>query len=101
MRSLIMSEVDVSQAAAKFVEISISTTAGFFPEQGFDRLPENQKIDVQLEKAKRKLGITDTAGWIATVNAPGGKHTLIVDRSYSENQLSGEVEIDWGPSEGG
>jgi hypothetical protein len=48
-----MSEVDASkvgasQAAAKFVEISISTTSGFFPEQGFDRLPENQRNSASL-----------------------------------------------------
>ena len=27
--------------------------------------------------------------------------TLDPDRSYAENGLSGEIEIDWGPSEGG
>jgi len=86
---------------APFVEVSISTTAGFFPAEGFDRVPAHQKIKVELEKAARKLQINNTSGWIATVSTPGGKRTLDVEKSYAENALSGQVEIDWGPSEGG
>lgn len=84
-----------------FVEVSISTTAGFFPTEGFERVPEHQKIQVLLEKAQNKLKIKGTADWIATVTGPSGKRTLDVAKTYTENGLSGEVEIDWGPSEGG
>jgi len=90
-----------SAQAASFVEVSISTTAGFFPAEGFDRVPTHQKIKVELEKAAQKLEINNAAGWIATVSTSGGKRTLDVDKSYLENDLSGQVEIDWGPSEGG
>lgn len=85
----------------QFVEVSISTTAGFYPEEGFERVPTHQKVSVLLKKAQDKLGIKDVAGWVATVTDGSGKRQIDIERSYVENDLSGEVEIDWGPSEGG
>ena|ERR1700688_4586233 len=84
-----------------FIGISISTTAGFFPGEGFARVPLSQKIEVELAKAQKELKIKDTTGWIASVIAPSGKRALDPAKTYAENGLSGEVEIDWGPSEGG
>lgn len=84
-----------------FVEVSISTTAGFFPAEGFSRVPVNQKVDVELQKAKEALKIKDTAGWIASVITPAGKRPIDPAKTYAENGLSGKLEIDWGPSEGG
>ena len=83
------------------VEVSISTTAGFYPAEGFDEVPDNQKVEIELDKAKRELHIKDVGGWIATVTAPGGKRTIDPNKNYVENGLAGKVEIDWGPSEGG
>jgi len=85
----------------QFVKVSISTTAGFFPEEGFNRVPVNQKVEVELKQAQKKLGIKDVEGWIATVTADGGKRDLDVTKGFRDNKLSGQVEIDWGPSEGG
>lgn len=85
----------------QFVQVSISTTAGFFPAEGFERVPVHQKVKIELEKAQRQLEIKDTAGWIATVTGPSGKRSIDPSKSYLENGLSGQVEIDWGPSEGG
>lgn len=87
--------------AEHFVGVSISTTAGFYPEDGFERVPAHQKVSVELEKAKHALKIRDTAGWVATVTGPTGKRDIDTSKSYIENALAGEVEIDWGPSEGG
>lgn len=84
-----------------FVEVSISTTAGFFPAEGFNRVPVDQKVEVELAEAKRTLTIKDTTGWVATVTSPTGKRQIDVTRSYLDNGLAGRVEIDWGPSEGG
>jgi hypothetical protein len=84
-----------------FVEVSISTTAGFFPAEGFNRVPIEQKVEVELAEAKSKLKIKDTTGWVATVTSPTGKRQIDVARSYRDNGLTGRVEIDWGPSEGG
>lgn len=85
----------------QFVEISISTTAGFYPAEGFERVPLHQKVSVLLGKAQAELKIKDLAGWIATVTEGSGKRTIDPARSYLDNGLSGKVEIDWGPSEGG
>lgn len=84
-----------------FVNVSISTTAGFFPTEGFNRVPVNQKVEVELQKAKESLKIKDTASWVASVITPAGKRPVDSAKSYAENDLSGEIEIDWGPSEGG
>jgi hypothetical protein len=85
----------------QFVEVSISTTAGFYPPEGFERVPAHQKVSVLLGKAQKELNIKDVAGWIATVTDGSGKRRIDPERSYLDNGLSGKVEIDWGPSEGG
>lgn len=85
----------------RFIEISISTTAGFYPAEGFERVPVHQKVSVLLEKAQNELKIKDVAGWIATVTDGSGKRQIDPARSYLDNGLAGKVEIDWGPSEGG
>ena len=85
----------------QFVEVSVSTTAGFYPAEGFEQAPIHQKVSVLLGKAQNKLKIKDVNGWIATVTDGSGKRQLDPDRSYLDNNLSGTVEIDWGPSEGG
>lgn len=83
------------------VEVSISTTAGFFPIEGFNHVPANQPVHVELDKAKHALHIKDTTNWIASVAGPSGKRVIDASKTYAENGLSGKVEIDWGPSEGG
>lgn len=83
------------------IEVSISTTAGFYPAEGFNLVPLKQAVQKELHDAKHALGIKDVDGWIATVVTPSGKRTLDPAKSYEENGLSGKAEIDWGPSEGG
>ena len=83
------------------VEVSVSTTAGFFPAEGFNHVPVEQKVEVELQRAQHELKIKDTAGWVASVNGPSGKRAIDPAKTYRENGLSGKVEIDWGPSEGG
>ena len=91
----------VAEAKKNDIEVSISTTSGFYPTEGFNAVPENQPIQHELDKAKQALAIKDVAGWIPTVVTPTGKRTLDPAKSYAENGLSGKAEIDWGPSEGG
>lgn len=92
---------DVAERAGEFVEVSISTTSGFFPTEGFARVSAHQKVEIELEKTKKELKIRDTAGWVATVTGPSGKRVIDPAKTYIESGLSGKVEIDWGPSEGG
>lgn len=81
----------------KKIGVAIATTSGFYPETGFIQVPANQKIEVELRKAAKALNLTDTSNWVTKVEG----RTIEPNQSYAENQLSGEVEIDWGPREGG
>lgn len=81
----------------KKVGVAIATTSGFYPETGFIQVPANQKVEVELKRAAKAINLTDTSNWVANVAG----RTIDPNQSYAENQLSGEVEIDWGPREGG
>ncbi|HMN12751.1 MAG TPA: hypothetical protein PKD55_10555 [Bellilinea sp.] len=81
----------------KKVGVAIATTSGFYPETGFIQVPVNQKVEVELQRAAKAIDLTDTSNWVAKVAG----RTIDPNQSYAENQLSGEVEIDWGPREGG
>jgi hypothetical protein len=80
----------------KFVEVRVVTTAGVYPETGFERAAENQLVESILKKADEKLHITDTTGWIAVV----GGRKIVVTKSFRDNALKGRVELDWGPDHG-
>lgn len=80
-----------------FVEVVVLTTSGSYPITGYDRVPSHQKVRIELEKAKKVLKIVDTNDWIALVNGS----EIEIDRSYLENQLQGQINIDWGPPQGG
>lgn len=86
-----------SHANANFVEVAVGTTSGFSPTDGYEQVPVHQKVKVQLDKAAKVLNLTNTDGWVATVN----KQPINPDLSYQENNLTGTIEIDWGPHEGG
>lgn len=86
-----------SHAKDNFVEVAVVTTSGSYPEDGYDRTPKNQKVSVILKQAAHKLHITDTTGWVALVD----DKELKIEESYEDNGLSGQVEIDYGPREGG
>lgn len=83
--------------APKHLDVSIVTTAGAFPAEEFERLPINQTIKVQLVRAARALQLGDVSDWIAR----HGTRELNIEQSYHENDLSGQVEIDYGRREGG
>lgn len=79
------------------VDVLITTTSGNYPDTGRDRVPVNQPVRQQLQAAAKKLDIVDTTGWVAMVNGE------LIDpaKSYAENNLTGNVTIDYGRSEGG
>lgn len=91
----------VDVAPEKLVEVSISTTAGFYPAEGYEQVSVDEKVEVQLEKAARDLDIKPTSDWIAQVNGSEGLRAIDPMKTYMENRLSGQVDIDWGPKEGG
>lgn len=77
--------------------VAILTTAGPYPAEGFNEVPEEQPIKVELEKAAKALKLTNTTTWIAKV----GDTELDIAKSYAACQLSGTVEINYGPRETG
>lgn len=79
------------------VDIKVVTTSGSYPVDGFDEVPVRQKVRIELDKAAKKLNLTDTSGWVATVDG----REINIDQSYQDNGLTGKAVIDWGPNEGG
>jgi hypothetical protein len=89
-------ELVFEESHEKFVEVRVITTSGVYPEAGFEREPEHEKVEVLLKKANEKLHIADTQGWIAVV----ASRKIDIAKSFRDNALSGRVEIDWGPDHG-
>jgi hypothetical protein len=82
---------------SQHIEVAVVTTSGVWPHKGFDSVPIHQLVKVELQHAVSKLGITDTKNWVAKV----GKQELDIEKSYLANGLKCNVEIDYGPREGG
>lgn len=80
-----------------FVQVAVVTTSGAYPDEGFVKTPLHQKVRIVLAEATRELKIADANGWIATVE----NRELDLEKNYFDNGLSGKVEIDFGPREGG
>jgi len=82
---------------ANGVLVTVVTTAGTFPAEGAKRYPASALISDVLATAARKLRITDTNGWIVTVNGRDIEPT----RTFAQAGLSGDVALEWGLREGG
>lgn len=79
------------------VAVAVYTTSGAFPGHGHKREKATEIIANFLSQAARALRLTDTSGWVATVD----DREIDSTKSYAENNLSGTVTIHWGPREGG
>ena len=80
-----------------FILVSVITTSGFYPEEGYKKVPKNQKVRIHLERASKELGLTDTSDWVAVT----GGETIDINLSYEENDLDEQIDVDYGPKEGG
>jgi hypothetical protein len=80
-----------------FVYVAVVTTGGSYPDEGFEKTPSNQKIRIFLAEAARKLSIADFSNWIARVD----NKEVDPEKSYETNGMTGNIEIDFGPREGG
>lgn len=83
-------------AQSAVVRVQVVTTSGVYPKSGFSEVPATQKISVELEKAKKELGLVGTDDWIVQV----GGNTVSPQQTYAEAGLHGEVKLDWGPRHG-
>lgn len=80
----------------KFVEVRVVTTAALFPPDSYERVPAKQKLTPMLNRAATALGLTDTTGYIVTVNGTEVDPEL----TYEALGLSGQVDLRWGPKAG-
>lgn len=82
--------------AAKFVDVRVVTTAAFFPAEGYERVPDKQKLTPILHRAAAALGLTDTSGYIVIVNG----NVVDPNLTYEALGLTGQVDLRWGPEAG-
>ena len=90
-------DIENNRPDAHHVAVEVATTSGFYPDGHPARVPIKQPVGDELAKAAKALSLTDTTGWIATVD----KRIINAALSYEANNLMGCVVVDWGPPEGG
>jgi hypothetical protein len=80
-----------------FVLVTVFTTAGVFPAQGALRVRAESLVSEFLERAARKLDLQGTETWVVTFDG----RDINPAQTFAQNALTGVVELDWGPREGG
>ncbi|MDE2342234.1 MAG: hypothetical protein KGL63_02380 [Betaproteobacteria bacterium] len=83
--------------ADKFIDVRVVTTAAIFPVEGYERVPDKQTLMPILHRAAAALGLTDTSGYIVTVNG----NVVDPKQTYEALGLTGQVDLRWGPPAGG
>lgn len=81
----------------EFVTVTVFATAGVFPAEGALRVKAETLVSNVLARAAHKLHLTDTAAWIVSIDGRDIDAAL----SFAQNGLSGHVDLDWLPPEGG
>ncbi len=79
------------------VLVSVYTTSGAYPRHGHEKVKPTEIVADFLREAAKALHLTDTSGWVATVDG----REIDASRSFADNHLAGMVKIHWGPREGG
>ena len=77
--------------------MAVVTASGNWPREGFEKVARHEHVNVFLAKAAAELKIVSTQGWIAK----DGDKVIQQDRTFAENNLSGEISIDYGPAHTG
>lgn len=77
--------------------VSVYTTSGAYPRHGHEKVKPTETVADFLGEAAKALHLTDTAGWVATVDG----REIDASRSFADNHLVATVKIHWGPREGG
>lgn len=82
--------------ADQFVHVRVVTTAALFPTDGYERVPDKQKLAPILQRAAAALGLTDTSGYIVTANG----NVADPNQTFEMLGLTGQVDLRWGPEAG-
>lgn len=93
-----MDQQEGSSSSNGAMAVAVITPDGIYPNpDDYRRAYEAEIVQTILDAAKHKLDIKDTSDWDAYVdNAP-----ISPAKSFTENGLSGIVEIEWHKREGG
>lgn len=65
--------------------------------EGALRVKAETLVSEVLERAARTLHLTDTAAWIVSID----QRAINIALSFTQNGLTGHVDLDWLPPEGG
>ena len=80
------------------VAVAVITPSGIYPDgDDYRRVKNTTVIAKVLEEAAKKLKITNTTDWVARVH----DREINVNHTFSEDNLSGIVEIEWHKHAGG
>lgn len=79
------------------IAVKVVTTAGNFPESGFQEFNSHEKLETVLKEAARFLKLQNTDTWIARL----GDRQLNPALSLEANQIPDKSKISWAPSEPG
>ena len=82
---------------AEKVLVTVMTLSGVFPAEGALRVDSTEVIMSVLDKTAKKLELADTSGWVVSVDGKDINATV----TFAQAGLSGAVELDWMPREGG
>jgi hypothetical protein len=86
------------QGQHEAMAVAVITPSGTFPnDDDYRRAYEAEIVDEILKEAAKKLGLTNTADWVAYVD----NRPIDPAKSFAENNLCGIVEIEWHKHEGG
>lgn len=80
----------------KFVDARVVTTAALYPAEGYERVPDKQKLTPILHRAAAALALTDTGGYIVTVNG----NVVDPNQTFEMLGLTGQIDLRWGPEAG-
>lgn len=87
----------IRQRRPEKILVSVLTTNGVFPAEGVIRVDPDTAIADVLGRARRKLGLTETDGWVASHDGRDLNPSL----TFAQNGLSGTVVLHWNAPEGG
>lgn len=81
----------------KFIDVQIITSSGNFPETGFKRFNEHEKLELVLKEAAQHLKLQNTENWIARL----GDRQLDPAATLEGNHIPDHSKIFWAPPEPG
>ena len=78
--------------------VSVVTPKGFFPsDDDYRRAYSNEKIQTLLDEVKKQQELTNTDGWVITVD----ERVVDPTKTFGEEALKCVLDMEWHKAEGG